>query len=98
MSPNGVIQSRQYREMRAELKAIWQPQNKPCALCFQPTIDWDGPPNEPASFELHHPKSRKTHPHLALDRRNALPTHSRCNRIHGTAEMPAGIGDTTEDW
>nr|WP_274635545.1 HNH endonuclease [Microbacterium bovistercoris] len=94
---NGVIQSRVYRQFRAEMKAIWQAQKRPCAMDGQP-IDYDGPPNEPDSFELDHIKARKARPDLALDPSNAQPLHVRCNRMKGAGQMKPGMGETTEEW
>lgn len=96
--PNGVIQSRQYRQQRAEHKAQWQAVNAACCLCGQATIDWDGPPNEPDSFELQHIISRKKRPDLAMDPRNWGPSHLRCNRSAGAAGAKPGVGETTEEW
>lgn len=94
----GILSSRAYRDFRAEMKSVWQPANAPCWLCGQATIDWDGPANEPDSFELDHAKPRKTHPWLALARSNARPSHSRCNRSRQAAAPRPGIGATSEDW
>lgn len=96
--PVDVIHSAAYRQMRADLKAIWQPLNRACGICHQATIDWDGPKNAPDSFELHHPKSRKRYPHLALDPRNAVPAHCRCNRSAGADDIQHAIGENTEEW
>ena len=92
-----AIHSRRYQEMRAELKAIWRTANAPCWLCGQP-IAWDGSKNEPDSFELDHAQPRKTHPHLALDRTNARPSHHRCNRSRGTSAPRPASGQTSEAW
>lgn len=96
--PADVIHSTAYRQMRADLKAVWQPVNKACGICLQPTIDWDGPRNEPDSFELHHPRSRKRYPHLALDPTNAVPAHCRCNRSIGERDTDPDMGENTETW
>lgn len=95
--PNGVIQSRQYREFRAQMKDIWSAQGRTCAADGQP-IDYDGPPNEPDSFELDHIISRKARPDLALDPTNAQPMHVRCNRVKGAGTMKPAMGENTEDW
>jgi hypothetical protein len=92
-----VIRSRQYKLFRAEMKAMWKQQGRPCAADGQP-INYDGPPNDPDSFELDHIKARKTHPHLALDPNNAQPMHVRCNRAKGSGAMLPTNGETTEDW
>jgi len=101
--PNTVIQSRRYRELRAEMKAQWQPINAACALCGQATIDWDAPPNEPNSFEMDHRISRQQahargRPELDMDPGNMQPTHHRCNRSKGPRAAAPTIGENTEDW
>lgn len=95
--PNGVIQSREYRRLRAELKAQWQATNAPC-ICGHQHIDWDAPPGDPDSFELDHTISRKNRPDLALDPANMRPSALRCNRSKGAGTATPTIGDTTEDW
>lgn len=95
--PNGVIQSRAYRALRAELKAQWASVNAPC-ICGQQHIDYDGPPNEPDSFELDHTQSRKARPDLALDPSNFRPSAVRCNRAKGAGRSKPTMGETTEDW
>lgn len=89
---------RAYREFRERMKAMWQPSNRPCHICGQATIDWDGAQNQPDSFELDHVKARKHHPELALDPNNALPSHHRCNRNKGAGTTRASIGTTSEPW
>jgi hypothetical protein len=96
--PTTVIQSRQYRQMRAELKAHWSEINAPCALCGQATIDWQAPANQPDSFELDHRLARKPRPDLALDPANMQPSHFRCNRGKGAGNTRPTIGENTEDW
>lgn len=96
--PTSVIQSRQYRELRAELKAQWQAVNAPCCICGHNDIDYDGEPNQPDSFELQHIISRKRRPDLALDPRNCGPSHLRCNRSLGARDARPTIGENTEDW
>lgn len=93
----GVIQSRRYRELRAELKAIWQAQDAPCWMDGQP-IDYDGPENAPDSFELDHVLARKHRPDLALDPANCRPSHVRCNRSKQAGSAKPGIGQTSEEW
>jgi 5-methylcytosine-specific restriction endonuclease McrA len=95
--PTTIIQTRQYREFRAQMKAIWQAQRRPCSCCGHP-IDYDGEPNQPDSFELDHIISRKKRPDLALDPTNAQPMRSECNRRKGAGAMRPTIGENTEDW
>ena len=93
-----VIQSRQYREMRAGLKDQWQAVNAPCCICGQADIEYDGEPNQSNSFELQHIISRKRRPDLALDPNNCGPSHVRCNRAQGAGNARPTIGENTEDW
>ena len=98
-----LIHSREYKTLRAELKAAWRSVNKPCALCGQADIKYDGPKNESDSFELDHKISRKRcmamgRPELILDPTNCQPSHVRCNRSKQDGDGPAVIGETTEDW
>lgn len=83
---------------RADMKAIWQPVNAPCAECGQATIDWDGPKNQPDSFELDHKKPRIRYPELEFEPSNARPTHHKCNRHKGDRQTSPGIGITSEAW
>lgn len=72
----------------------------PCGICGQ-AIDYFSRPmgvNDPEALEIDHIKSRKTHPHLALDRRNRRPSHGRCNRSKGATSGPLGLGEASEDW
>ena len=92
-----TIHSAAYRQLREDLKAAWQPLNLACGICGQP-IDYDGPRNEPDSFELDHVKPRRTHPELALDPRNCRPAHVRCNRARGLRADSAPVGEMTEEW
>lgn len=92
------LSTRAYQEFRADMKALWQPVNAPCHLCGMATIDWDGPKNEPDSFELDHIKPRRNFPELTLDPTNAAPSHHRCNRHKGAGVVVAGIGVTSEAW
>lgn len=97
------IHSRDYREFREQMKAIWQPINAPCGICGQATIQYDAPKNEPDAFELDHRISRKRakamgRPELILDPNNAQPSHCRCNRSKQEGDGPAAIGETSEEF
>lgn len=101
--PNGVIQSRAYRELRATLRAQWRAANAPCAICGQRHIDYDAPAGEPDSFEMDHRISRRRaramgRPDLDLDPGNMQPTALRCNRSKGAGAQKPDIGQTTEEW
>lgn len=101
-SPDQIIRSRQYQQLRAQLKAIWQPANAPCWICGQATIRYDGEKNQPDSFELDHVTSRKKciamgRPELILDPANCAPSHTRCNRSRQAGEVLT-LGETTEEW
>jgi len=80
------------------MKAIWQPVNAACALCGQANIDWDGPRNEPDSFEIEHKLAVINYPELEFEPSNAQPSHSQCNRNKGAGAAAAGIGITSEPW
>jgi len=101
--PNGVIQSRAYRELRATLRAQWKASNAPCAICGQRHIDYDAPPNDPDSLELDHRISRRRakamgRPELDMDPNNMQPSALRCNRGKGAGDQKPDIGTTTEEW
>jgi 5-methylcytosine-specific restriction endonuclease McrA len=51
------------------------------------TIDYYADANMPYGFELDHLRPVETHPHLALDPSNWVPSHSRCNRQKGTKSL-----------
>lgn len=98
-----TIQSRRYQSLRAELKFAWQSQNAGCAICGQRTINYDGPPNEPDSFEMDHKVSRKRarllgRPELDFDPSNLQPSHSRCNRNKQAGDATPDLGELDEDW
>lgn len=103
VTAKNVIQSREYRALRADLKQVWQGRNAPCGICGQATIRYDGPPNEPDSFELDHRISRKRalamgRVDLLLDPNNMTPAHVRCNRAKQDGDGPVSLGETTEEW
>lgn len=93
-----IIQDHRYRDWRAELKTGWANLNTACGICGQATIDYNGPPNEPESFEMDHRISRKKRPDLAMVTSNVQPAHFRCNRNKGSGTATAPLGETTEDW
>lgn len=92
-----VIETRAYREMRAELSGWWRSINAPCWTCGQ-AVDYAAPANDPEGLDLDHVKPRSTHPHLALDRNNCRPAHVRCNRSRGNRDPRPALGGVTEDW
>lgn len=96
--PASVIQSRRYREFRAALKFEWAAVKAPCGICSQRTIDYDGPPNAPDSFELDHRISLKRRPDLALEPSNAQPSHVRCNRAKQAGDASPALGERSENW
>lgn len=100
---HGDVHTTAYRDFRTQMKAIWEPANTPCGICGQATINWQGPKNEPDSFELDHRTSRKRlkamgRLDLLLDPTNAAPSHSRCNRAKQDGNGPAPVGEMSEDW
>lgn len=93
----GVLSTKAYQDFRAEMKARWKAEGRPCWHDGQP-IDYDGARNQPDSFELDHVKPRKSHPELALDPSNARPSHCRCNRSRQHRDVRAPLGATSEPW
>lgn len=98
-----IIHTREYREFRTAMKAIWQPINAPCGICGQATIQWGAPKNEPDAFELDHRISRKKckamgRLDLLLSPGNCQPSHTRCNRSKQEGDGPVSIGEMTEEW
>ena len=97
------VWSRQYKEIRRDLKEMWQRVNAPCSICGLATIDWDGPKNAPESFELEHTISRQramamNRPDLFLDPGNMGPSHCRCNRAKGAGDSTPPLGETSEEY
>ncbi|WP_066041927.1 hypothetical protein [Herbiconiux solani] len=86
------------QQFRDDMKAQWEPINAPCAECGQATIDWDGPKNQPDSFELDHKLPRVNYPELEFEPSNARPTHHRCNRHKGAGQTVPDLGMTSEEW
>ena len=85
------------KQLRAEAAAAFRQARRPCAACGQ-AIDYDAPAHTPDALDVGHKLSRKTHPHLALDRANLQPEHVRCNRSHGVHAIGPSMGEPTEDW
>lgn len=94
----GRDKSTKARQFRADMKAIWQAINQACGICGQATIDWDGPPNQPDSFELDHIEPLVRRPDLEFEPTNVRPTHHRCNRSRGAGRPMAVVGETSEAW
>ena len=94
---DGVIQSRRYRQMRADFRAQCEALNLPCRCCGLP-IDYAAPPNDPDAFELDHVISRKARPDLAYDPSNFAPSRHACNRAKGAGPTPSTLGTTSEDF
>lgn len=97
------IHSRQYQDMRASLKVEWERINAACYFCGQQTIDWQGPANQPDSFELQHIISRRDAKRmgrldLITDPSNCAPSHHRCNRSAGARTPRPSMGETSEDY
>ena len=67
------------RKVKGELRARWRLQNAPCAYCHG-AIEYSAPANHPLSLDAAHRYPVKTHPHLAYDPNNYVPSHARCNR------------------
>lgn len=86
---------RQYRKARDRYRAKCQEFNVPCHLCGQP-IDYG--PNSPDPFELDHFYPRSLRPELAMDPGNFRPSHSRCNKARGNADVRPTLGVPSEQW
>jgi 5-methylcytosine-specific restriction endonuclease McrA len=98
-SKGGVkLQSRVYRAWRENHRVAWRAVNAACALCGQRTIQYDGEPNLPDSFELDHKVSRKRRPDLIMVDSNAQPSHVRCNRGKSAGDAAPSLGSMDEDW
>lgn len=67
------------KKVKGEFRYKCKIANRPCAYCRQP-IDYSLPRNHRESFEAAHKLSVKTHPHLAYEPTNFIPSHSKCNR------------------
>jgi len=70
------------RKVKGEFRYRCEQRKARCAYCRQ-KIDYKAPRNHPESFEAAHKLPVKTHPHLAYDINNFIPSHSRCNRSAG---------------
>ena len=79
-------------KVKGEFKYRCKLRNARCAYCRQP-IDYNAPRNHRESFEAAHKLSVKTHPHLAYDPGNFIPSHSKCNR-----KEQANPFDPTAQW
>jgi CRISPR/Cas system Type II protein with McrA/HNH and RuvC-like nuclease domain len=88
---------RAYRDLRDRLGRIWRNQNRPCWMCKQP-IDWDADHRSGNAYELDHVLPVSTHPDVALDPGNALPSHRSCNRNRGNRAPGLGLGIPSRDW
>ena len=67
------------KKVKGQFRYQCEVRNARCAYCKQP-IDYKAPRNHPESFEAAHKLSVNTHPHLAYEPTNYIPSHSRCNR------------------
>lgn len=90
--------SQRAQQFRTDMKAGWSASNAPCGICGQATIDWDGPPFRPDSFELDHIKSIRHHPEYEFDPSNVQPAHHSCNRAKGAGDTLTLVGRTSEPW
>ncbi|PEG60044.1 HNH endonuclease [Mycolicibacterium boenickei] len=88
------MNTRAWRKLAARFKAYCESIDAPCWLCREP-IDY-GLTTGPDAFEPDHWLPRKTHPHLAFEPKNLLPSHSRCNRARQDTS-PESIG-TQQEW
>ena len=92
-----AVQGRNTRRLRRAKAAMRAARAQPCGRCGQ-AIDYDAPPNDPASFTLGHILPWSTHPHLREDPANHRPEHARCNKSAGVRSAPPDIGVPSEAW
>lgn len=93
-SPRVIRGSSKFRMARNRFKERCRRVNARCYWCqlrgADPElaqIDYYAEANQAWSFELDHLHPVETHPHLALDPSNWVPSHSRCNRSKGTKSI-----------
>ena len=92
-SPRVIRSSSRYRMAQRQFKDRCRRVDARCYWCVfrgdseMAEIDYQAPANAPWSFELDHLHPIETHPHLAYDPRNWVPSHSRCNRQKGTKSL-----------
>ena len=89
--------STKWQKLRRILYERDRKANAPCWICGQP-IDYRAAPGTPDSWEPDHALPVSTHPELAYDPGNVMPSHCSCNRSRGNASKPAGIGRPTRRW
>lgn len=82
-----------FRSLRNRYKADCQRINAKCYWCClrgdseMAQIDYYAMANSSYSFELDHLNPIETHPDLAFEPSNWVPSHSRCNRSKGTKSI-----------
>ena len=96
MGVNSNRSGYRWRQVAAKFKESCATRNLPCHLCGQP-IDYTAAAQEPSAFEADHKLPVATHPHLALQVGNLLPSHSSCNRSRGSKVVESGDW-VTADW
>ncbi len=84
-----IRSSSRWRTLRNRFKDHCQRVGARCHWCVlrgdseMATIDYNAPANSPYAFEADHVQPVDTHPHLAYEWANLVPSHSRCNRQKG---------------
>lgn len=90
---NGALE----RRVKGEFRFRCKNRNARCAYCRQP-ISYAAPRNHPESFEAAHKLSVKTHPHLAYEPSNFIPSHSKCNRAEQANPYDPSRNWIEADW
>lgn len=83
-----------YRMAKAAMRSA---RVQPCWLCRM-DIDYDAKPQTPNAFEPDHLYPVSTHPHLADDPGNLMPSHCGCNRSRGNRDPVLPIRNATREW
>ncbi|QLQ11166.1 MAG: HNH endonuclease [Nocardioidaceae bacterium] len=97
MSANHGRSTRRFKEQRRKFKQRCREHGAVCYHCEQP-IDYDAGPDDPNSFNVDHQFPLSTHPHLAEDPANFLPSCAGCNKARGAGPIRRTLGETSRDW
>lgn len=92
-SPRLIRSSSKFRMARDRFKERCRRVGARCYWCQlrggaeMAQIDYSAGANTPRGFELDHLQPVETHPELAFDPSNWVPSHCRCNRQKGTKSV-----------
>lgn len=92
-SPRLIRSSSKYRTAQRQFKERCRRTGQRCYWCCLrgdselAQIDYYAVANSPYSFELDHLHPIESHPELAFDPSNWVPSHSRCNRQKGAKSL-----------